>query len=604
MTDDLRPKTPRRGWGGIRSWHMAGFLGLMAIHLAMGWSAADDLSPTFDEAVHLAAGYAYWSTGDYRLNGTDHPAFAKLWAATPLLNKDVELDTQDPLWVQGWPRIADQFVFADRFLYENRISADELLVPARRAMFLLSPLLALIIFLACARVFGPGPALGAVGLYAFSPSMLAHAGLITTDFSLTLFFFLFFFLFLEALRASRAPAAGEASILQPPPGSDSQEMEGRKWRRDAWWWVGCGLAAGLALSSKYSAVALGPAILLVLGWEVVRHGVSLRRWMRGFALMVPTGFLVVACVYRIHELPVFLEGLRNVVNAFGGRDTFIWGRNSDSGVWYYFPLAFLIKSSLPELLVLGVGLFLAFSRRLRGSLVWFLPALTFIIIACTSNVNIGHRHILPVYPFLFVLAAAVFASLRPRAAVILGTLLIPLQALGAWRSSPETLAYFNELVGGSDRGYHYLTDSNVDWGQGLRELSRFLREGEVGAVYLSYFGSADPTYEGMDVVHVGSFTFAPREDTATLEDIQAEERCLFAISVTNFQHTYYQSKDLFLWLREHEPEALIARSILIYDLTDSPSGRRHLAELLTLLGKDAFAQHEMTMAAEMDSGGH
>src|SRR4051812_2052699 len=110
---------------------------LVAGHFYLGNLAIRDFSPTYDEPVHLTAGYSYWKTGNYRLNGNDHPPFGEMWAAIPLLLLKPVLPVQNPAWLrQSWNPV-DQYSFSDTFLYHNRISADTLMTAGRRMQLVL-----------------------------------------------------------------------------------------------------------------------------------------------------------------------------------------------------------------------------------------------------------------------------------------------------------------------------------------------------------------------------------------------------------------------------------------------------------------------------------
>jgi hypothetical protein len=204
-----------------------------------------------------------------------------------------------------------------------------------------------------------------------------------------------------------------------------------------------------------------------------------------------------------------------------------------------------------------------------------LPPAVYFALTCANNINIGHRHLLPVYPFLCVAVGIWVREVWDRRGV--RWLLCGLglwHGAGAFRASPYPLAYFNEAVGGPDRGYHHLTDSNVDWGQGLPALRRHLDERKAGAIYLSYFGTADPAAYGISYAPVAPQNL-PRFPDAGL-DLSREPRRLLAISVTNFQGTYDLGPNRFAWLKTREPQALLARSLLVYDLTDDPDAVQRL----------------------------
>ncbi|HET7534889.1 MAG TPA: hypothetical protein VFJ90_00445, partial [Candidatus Didemnitutus sp.] len=220
-----------------------------------------------------------------------------------------------------------------------------------------------------------------------------------------------------------------------------------------------------------------------------------------------------------HVLPEsWLYGLAFVIQFSHARGAFLNGEYSLTGWVHFFPYAFLVKSTPPFLLVVA-GTILAAARttvqRLgrdgwRG---WLLAARPLTPLAAlfavywftslTSHLNIGHRHILPTYPVLFI-AAGYLGSWLDRRRWLAGALILGLlgwHAAESWRIRPHYLAYFNFFAGGPANGWRHLVDSSLDWGQDLPGLSQWLKRNNSGPnrapVFLSYFGTGDPRYEGI-----------------------------------------------------------------------------------------------------------
>jgi hypothetical protein len=251
------------------------------------------------------------------------------------------------------------------------------------------------------------------------------------------------------------------------------------------------------------------------------------------------------------------------------------GGHSAHGWWSYFIFSFLIKTPLGSLILIAASLILCRSGKPLGwreAAFLLTPVLIFFIATTQAKINIGVRHILPVYPFLFVLASRLAtirssrAWLRP---VLIGTPVL-LTAVSALRIAPHQLAYFNELIGGPEQGYRYLSDSNLDWGQDLKGLKAYVEKEKLPTIYLSYFGTAPPSYYGIryeDAASKGSLTSPPPDKVSN--DAQ---RKILAISVYNLQDVSNPSDPLFGWLRLREPIAKIGYSIFIYDLTNDAVG--------------------------------
>ena len=178
--------------------------------------------------------------------------------------------------------------------------------------------------------------------------------------------------------------------------------------------------------------------------------------------------LTIPSAFFFHGFSPWLHGLEKfLAHAQDGHFAFFLGQYSDQGWWNYFLVAFLIKTPIGSLLLIAASL--VFCRagnplRRREVVLLLLPVMVVFLATTQAKVNIGLRHILPVYPFLFVLASRV-TTIRFRrhwfAPLLIGTPLV-LTAISSLRIAPHQLAYFNEFVGGPGQGYRYLSDSNVD----------------------------------------------------------------------------------------------------------------------------------------------
>jgi hypothetical protein len=173
-----------------------------------------------------------------------------------------------------------------------------------------------------------------------------------------------------------------------------------------------------------------------------------------------------------------------------------------------------------------------------------------------SNINIGIRHLLPIYPFVFVLAGATLAAWSgKRKAMVLGVLGAALVA-ESLAIYPHYLAFFNVLSGGPANGPNLLVDSNLDWGQDVKKLKRYMDRHAIPRVCMAYFGTADLDYYGLPY------------DTLAHERTEAEAMsrdCVLAVSATLLEGVYLPD-DSFAWLRERKPTARVGYSIYVYDL--------------------------------------
>jgi hypothetical protein len=336
---------------------------------------------------------------------------------------------------------------------------------------------------------------------------------------------------------------------------------------------------GLAFASKFNMIVLPGILIAVLLTEArltKRRPISPAQ----AGLLAAAAFVALAAVYRFRGLPLYWDGLTATLSRLGeGRSSFVAGRYSLTGSWLYFPVALAVKTPLPLLILAAFGLALKL-RKAEAATAWlvFAPAALFLA-ACGSKTQIGYRHILPVYPFLIVVAAHGAAWLWSRgrggkaAALALGLWL----ACGVTRVYPDYLAYFNEAAGGPAGGYRWLVDSNLDWGQGLKELGEELGRRGSPPIYLSYFGVADPSYYKIRYVPVGFVSNVDRRDGVTMPG--KGDPVLLAVSATNLQSVYYADKTNFAWLKSRKPVFIAGHSIFLYDLTSDEEGRALLAAL-------------------------
>src|SRR5262245_1228027 len=186
MTQERPGPLGASGAGPVDPWErraVPAALALLAALLVQGLIFIGESSQTSDEAAHLAAGYSYLKTADFRLN-PEHPPLIKELAALPLLMLHLDFPW-GPLWEE-----AEEWNIGRLFVHENRIPNDTILFLARLPILLLSLLLGWCLFAWGRRLVGPAGALLALALYVLDPNVVAHSGLVTTDLGITLFIFL------------------------------------------------------------------------------------------------------------------------------------------------------------------------------------------------------------------------------------------------------------------------------------------------------------------------------------------------------------------------------------------------------------------------------
>src|SRR6266508_1649764 len=267
--------------------------------------------------------------------------------------------------------------------------------------------------------------------------------------------------------------------------------------------------------------------------------------------------------------------------ARAGMPGFFFGEYSYQGWWTYFIGCFLIKTPIGTLgLIIGSLVLFRLGPPLerRDAVFLVLPPL-FIFAAMTqAKVNIGLRHILPVYPFLLLLASRLATVHRYpgwRTQFAVGALVL-FAAVSSLRIAPHQLAYFNEFVGGPEQGYSYLSNSNLDWGQDLKGVKAYMEKEKLPIIYLSYFGTAPPSHYNIRYQYVpGSW---PLRWPPPSDRLPVTARKILAISVRNLQDASIPHIPLFGWLRLRQPIAKIGYSIFVYDLTADREGLAKLEE--------------------------
>ncbi len=495
--------------------------GVVSLLLILGLQLALSVrreSQTWDEGNHIYAGYMSWRHADFGLN-PEHPPLLKLLATTPLLALPLKApEPQDRYFKEA------AFLGGKDFLYRN--DADTILFRTRMAAATLTLLLALLVFMATREMFGTGAAFIALALLAFEPNLLAHGALVTTDAGISCFMLATIYAF---YRFAKAPSVWRVGVV--------------------------GVSAGLALAVKHTGILVFPMLFVLAVCEVVRHrraargggaaptesgkqalkfaaalaavtviavavlwsfygfryrarpdGLQLNPPLAEYAQgLKPHQAWVVSTAARYRVLPEsYLYGLADVQLTADFYTSYVLGKIHAHGVWFYFPVAFVIKSTLALLALLLLAVAAIATRRLncwREILFLLVPPVIYLLVAMSAKTNIGVRHILPLYVFLAMLvggAAWGFIRRNPRWAYVVLALLL-FHAVSSWRAFPVYLAYSNELWGGPANTHKHLTDSNADWGQQLKATKQYLDRRGVKDCWFVYFaeGVADPRYYGI-----------------------------------------------------------------------------------------------------------
>lgn len=583
MTDSAPPNAERRG----ALWIVAALLLMFAI---VSWTAVSGKSSTYDEPVHALGSWLVLHRGDFRID-PENPPLWQHWAGLGNGGDDLHIDLNSP----GFARVLKDPE------YEYRLTIDWLYhVPgndgehfirnSRRMMLVIALALGAVIAIWSWRLGGAFSAVVATFLFAMDPNLLGHAPLVKND-------------------VAMAAAMTWAMLATWQVGQRMTTARG----------LSLALALAVPVTIKFSGVFVFPlaAMLLIVRallpapWMVMGHPyVTKARKLGASAVLLAASLAIAyltiwACYHfrfdptpqqgtrlstdeiakrmqRQHMSPGaaihlarMLESHRMLPQAFvyeflyqlvttQQREGFLLGERSDTGWWYYFPLAMLFKTPVATLLAIFAAA-LAAALRLRrkrttvdglwAMLCLGVPFVCYLAASMDSHLNIGLRHVFPLYALMYVAVGVVAAQLRrqhPSTVLWSSLVLCGLLAIETLSAFPDFIAFFNFASGGSRGGLALLSDSNLDWGQDLPLLAKWQHEHPGTPMYVLYFGSVDPRAYGM-----------------TLTPPAPDQAAVLAISATSLQGIYADPNMLrrIAYVRKHQPFAILGGTIYLYRWT-------------------------------------
>jgi 4-amino-4-deoxy-L-arabinose transferase-like glycosyltransferase len=500
---------------------LTAFLLLAATMVWLMWRPIHEESATVDEPWILGAGYTYCEGLGFRMH-PDQTPLAKMWSALPLTLMHVQIPEESRALLRGrtgyhldrpwrgdlqestllFPKGRDTWYYwpwfeGDRFgqffLYGGENDADRLLTAARLMQVVLALLAAAVIFLWTNQLSGPWAGLVACALWVFNPVALAHGHIVQTDTGGTLTMLLSIWSFTHFVQRPRLRNALLA-----------------------------GVAFGVALATKLSTLLLLPTFVVIAGVVWMRLPVEKRQWLpfiRHIPMFLLCSWAIILITYAPHwapappldeeqaawlNIPTWFETLRPVLiprdffkavallitTSHEGHNGYLFGKFSLEGWWYYYPVAFALKTPIAFLALTIMSLF-GLLRRIRTTpveqLVPWISAGVFFALAMLNKTDVGVRHLLPVYGLLSVAVASQWALFR-RAGKAASLVLLAWLVAVSFLARPFYIEYFNEFVGGARNGYKYLLDSNLDWGQDLKRLKKYLAARKVTPCYLAFSG--------------------------------------------------------------------------------------------------------------------
>ncbi|UUO04984.1 glycosyltransferase family 39 protein [Blastopirellula sp. J2-11] len=555
---------------------------MLGVHCLLLGRIAVVNAPVYDEIAHLPSGLSHWRFGNFSLYRVN-PPLMRMIASLPLL---ISAPAEDWNGYSEGAYARPEFAVGRRFLDKNGERSFWHFTIARWAQISVSALGGWICYCWAKALFGTSSGLLALALWCFDPNLLAWGATITPD----------------AGAATFGVAAGYAFW---------------RWLKSPTWAnvAIAGLALGLAELTKSTWIllfALWPLIGLI--WRFSNRNLEIPK-----PKLIQLGAILIGGLYLLNmgygfeksfqrlgdfefisqtlggpeanetpgnrfrgtllaEIPVpvpanFLSGMDVQKYDFErGKSSYLRGETKKGGWWYYYLYAMAVKTPLGTIALFGLAIALAVSRAdfrmsFSDAVVLLLPAVTvLILVSSQTGFNRYLRYVLPAYPFLFIFASSAAKAFELR----LKSIAIPVAAcaivavIGSLSVFPHSMSYFNLAAGGPTGGPRHLLDANIDWGQDLLELKKFLdRHPEARPIHLAYFGYATPGHAGIEFEEVPQYL----ESEIGL-DVPKLEPGWYAVSVNHlygYQH-YENDKPAYTYFQRFELFAKAGYSIYIYKI--------------------------------------
>jgi hypothetical protein len=418
--------------------------------IATAWRVAAThgvFSPTYDEPAHIFGGHEWWADGRYTFD-LSHPPLARIVFALPFRNFDY--------------RSHDVRERVGRVL-ESRGDYMSGLVLARRGNLLFLAIAVFGLAAWAAQLYGMRVAVIAAALFALLPPVLAHAGLATTDIPVT------------------AGIAAAMAVL-------IRWLQSTTWPHTA----ALSIAFGLGLLTKFSF----PMYFAIAALTIMA---AARRWPMKKGIVAMIGAVpILLVVYFINRLKRFFKGFMIVMQHNAeGHEAYFRGEIGTTGWWDYFPVVLGIKTPVAFLLLVAIGAF--FVLREKRHRVLLVMAVLMLAMAVTSRINLGVRHILPIYLPLSIVAAVGIVRLWQTRAKLIAPALALWLAVNSIGAHPDYLPWMNALAG--EHPERVVLDSNFDWGQDVVRLRDACRELRIDRIGVGLFGTVDYARIGMPPTH-------------------------------------------------------------------------------------------------------
>lgn len=591
---------------------LAAFIICFSIFLGL-WSVWDD-APIVDEIPHIGSGYSYIEKGDYRLN-PEHPPLPKDLAGIGA--QIASWDDVTPFTTKNWlTDLNGQWDFGRFFIFNSGNDTDRIILYAKLPMFLFFLFSGILILKFASKLYGHQAAILALFLFALSPTVMAHSRFVTTDvpalFGLLLATY-FFLRYLQAPTRKNLIWAGLAFgvaqlckyslfLLNP-------------------YFVLLGFVYGFVQTKKdlRSKITSGlfsllhTVFIIVIGYllvwlvyipHTINYPADLQKEQTTKLLSTYGNRAIADPIVAISDKPIlraighYSTGMLMVVQrSLGGNDTYFLGEFTNQSWKKYFPIVYLIKEPLAFWILVALALIYSSMKctmgyhRPKGSFIYwawdesvtwiknhFIEFAMWVWLAVywytsiRANLNIGVRHLMPVYGFTYVLLAGAIIRMMKDVKIktfIYGNSIIIAILLGWYfienmRVFPYYLTYFNQIAGGPQNGFKYAVDSNIDWGQDIKRLSFWMQDNHVDFIHLDYFGWSDQShYLGNRFAWLQSTTYRSKKDF-----LRANPKGGYiAVSASFYMGLSLQPGKDYNWLPLDERVASVGNSIFVWHIT-------------------------------------
>lgn len=522
---------------------------LLLIFILSGINFIIHKSITADEVAHIPAGWTYWKFQDFRIN-PEHPPLIKYWCSIPLLFMNLK-SMNSTAW-----KMSDEWNYGRNFIFNW--NCDKPVVFYSKFMnLLLGALCGIILFFFIKELFNEKTAVIALIFYTFCPEIIAHSSLVTTDLGNALFYLLSFYgihlithdktrqgVILLAIGIAGGHITKHSFVMITPiiiiwliisaaieiiKIKNSTGKEAQK------------------IIVKYLSIIIG---IFIFSYFILWASFGFKyksipddanyfiSWERFFIKGAPGKAIDFLRESKIAP-EAYIYGWNDVLKK-GDRPTYIWGTTYPKGVWFYFPSTFILKTPIALLTALLIAIIFHISTKLcRGlkkshienkngedkkneidssnlpAILWIPPLYYMIFFILLVRLNIGNRHILPVYPFVCAIGASgITILLKTRKTKLLGAAIVAGYITASLTASPDYLSFVNIIGGGHSNGWRNVADSNYDWGQDLKNLIKWSEKNDNPEIRISYFGNDDTNKLRRNFIPV---TFFNAEGTGGLD---------------------------------------------------------------------------------------